>query len=683
MIRFILLMTMWLVALPAFANQSIPVDTGKVEASLVSSHNVVPPGGKFHVALRTALDDHWHTYWRNSGDSGEPVFVDWKVPEGILVGDISWPLPRTLATGPIINYGFEGTPLFPVEFTLAETAEIGSVFIVEADFYYLVCKDVCIPEQGKASLPIKVGPAEADTRWQAEINAALAATPKQSGIKGTIKKTAETVIMGFTGASSLSTAQDVHFFPYDQGVLGHSAPQAVRMGAKGLEITTAADYIWDNPMAETLSGVLAFTENGQRVGHEVTLAIGQSIDLGFAAVKPQAVGGITLLTAIFGALIGGLILNLMPCVFPVISIKALSIAKSAHGERSAIKREAWLYTAGVVATFLLLTFALLALKAGGSEIGWGFQLQSPKVVGVLAVLLFVIGLNLLGTFEFGSSLQNTGAELTQKSGAAGSFFTGALAVVVATPCTAPMMAGAVGYALAAPAAVTLAVFMALAIGFALPFLLIAYIPGMISKLPKPGPWMVTFKEVLAFPMFAAAIWLVWVLSLQAGEAGVLYVLAAMLAAAFAIWCFKRKARPVKIIGVMSMLAALALSVSLYPKQVALSHEADAWSAARVSELQAEGRPVFVDFTAAWCVTCKVNEKVVLDQARTRKLFGDTNTAFLIADWTNKNDVIAAELAKYGRAGVPLYLVYNQDSVSPVILPQVLTYDVIREAIAGK
>lgn len=683
MIRFILLMTMWLVALPAFANQSIPVDTGKVEASLVSSHNVVPPGGKFHVALRTALDDHWHTYWRNSGDSGEPVFVDWKVPEGILVGDISWPLPRTLATGPIINYGFEGTPLFPVEFTLAETAEIGSVFIVEADFYYLVCKDVCIPEQGKASLPIKVGPAEADTRWQAEINAALAATPKQSGIKGTIKKTAETVIMEFTGASSLSTAQDVHFFPYDQGVLGHSAPQAVRMGAKGLEITTAADYIWDNPMAETLSGVLAFTENGQRVGHEVTLAIGQSIDLGFAAVKPQAVGGITLLTAIFGALIGGLILNLMPCVFPVISIKALSIAKSAHGERSAIKREAWLYTAGVVATFLLLTFALLALKAGGSEIGWGFQLQSPKVVGVLAVLLFVIGLNLLGTFEFGSSLQNTGAELTQKSGAAGSFFTGALAVVVATPCTAPMMAGAVGYALAAPAAVTLAVFMALAIGFALPFLLIAYIPGMISKLPKPGPWMVTFKEVLAFPMFAAAIWLVWVLSLQAGEAGVLYVLAAMLAAAFAIWCFKRKARPVKIIGVMSMLAALALSVSLYPKQVALSHEADAWSAARVSELQAEGRPVFVDFTAAWCVTCKVNEKVVLDQARTRKLFGDTNTAFLIADWTNKNDVIAAELAKYGRAGVPLYLVYNQDSVSPVILPQVLTYDVIREAIAGK
>lgn len=683
MIKFILYMCMWLLlALPSFASQSISVDTGKVEASLISSHDVVPPGGKFHVALRTLLDDHWHTYWRNSGDSGEPVFIDWKVPEGVLVGDIAWPLPQTIATGPIINYGFEGTPLFPVEFTLPETAELGSVIMVDADFYYLVCKDVCIPEQGKASLPIKVGEAEVDTRWQAEINAALAATPKQSGIKGTINKTAENVVIGFTDASSLSTAQDVHFFPYDQGVLGHSAPQAVRVGSKGLEITTAADYIWDEPMAEILSGVLAFTQNGQRVGHEVTLTVGQTSDLGFSATKPQAVGGITLWTAIIGALIGGLILNLMPCVFPVISIKALSIAKSAHGERSAIKRDAWLYTAGVVATFLLLTFVLLALKASGSEIGWGFQLQSPKVVGVLAVLLFVIGLNLLGMFEFGTSLQNTGAELTQKSGAAGSFFTGALAVVVATPCTAPMMAGAVGYALAAPAAVTIAVFMALAIGFALPFLLIAYIPGLMSKLPKPGAWMVTFKEILAFPMFAAAIWLVWVLSLQAGEDGVLYVLAAMLAAAFAIWCFKRKGRLNRILGVVAILAALALSVSIYPKQVNLAHEVDAWSAARVSELQAEGRPIFVDFTAAWCVTCKVNEKVVLDQARTQALFAETNTAFLIADWTNKNDIIAAELAKYGRAGVPLYLVYHQNSVSPVILPQVLTYDVIKDAIAG-
>lgn len=686
MFRFIFSVCFWLLALPVFASQSIPVDTGKVEASLVSSHDVVPPGGKFHIALRTKLDPHWHTYWRNPGDSGEPVQIAWKVPEGMGIGEIAWPLPQTIATGPIINYGFEGTPLFPVEFTMPETAKLGSVIMVDADFYYLVCKDVCIPEQGKASLPIKVGELEADTRWQAEIESALAASPKPANLpaklKGAIRKTGETVTIGIEGNGSFLTAQEAYFFPYDQGVLGHSAPQTARAGSSGIELTTTADYMWDSPMAETLTGVLAYTENGKRVGQEITLAVGQSAKLGLAAIKTPSIGGVTLWSAIIGAFLGGLVLNLMPCVFPVISIKALSIAKSAHGERSVIKREAWLYTAGVLATFLLLTLALLALKAGGSEIGWGFQLQSPKVVGVLAVLLFVIGLNLLGMFEFGSGLQNTGAELTQKSGAAGSFFTGALAVIVATPCTAPFMAGAVGYALAAPAVVTLAVFMALAIGFALPFLLIAYVPGLLSKLPKPGPWMVRFKEILAFPMFAAAIWLVWVLSLQAGEDGVLYVLAAMLAASFAVWCLKGKKLLSKSLGALAVIAAIALPVSIYPKQAALAHDTDAWSAQRVAELQAEGRPIFVDFTAAWCVTCKVNEKVVLGQAKTQKLFADTNTAFLVADWTNKNDVIAQELAKYGRAGVPLYLVYHQDSVNPAILPQVLTYDVIKDAVSG-
>jgi len=686
MLRIILSICLWMFALPSFASQSIPVDTGKVNASLVSSHDVVPPGGSFHIALRTELDPHWHTYWRNPGDSGEPVHVEWKVPEGVTIGDIHWPLPQTLATGPIINYGFEGTPFFPVKFTVPATAEPGSVMIFDADFYYLVCKDVCIPEQGKASLPIKVGEAEIDARWDGEIKAALAGTPKAGNISGGIKKSGDTVIMGFENIPNWADVSGAHFFPYDQGVLGHSETQSVSIGKRGLEISTQAEYLWDDALPETLSGVLAFSKNGQRIGQEVTLNVGQTVDIGLAATPTTgkaAIGGVTLWTAIIGALIGGLILNLMPCVFPVISIKALSIAKSAHGERAAIRREAWLYTAGVIATFLLLTFVLLALKAGGSEIGWGFQLQSPKVVGILAVLLFVIGLNLLGLFEFGSGLQNTGSELTQKSGAAGSFFTGALAVVVATPCTAPLMAGAVGYALASPALVTLAVFMALAIGFALPFLLIAYVPGLLSKLPKPGPWMERFKEILAFPMFAAAIWLVWVLSLQAGEDGVLYVLAAMLAAGFAIWCLKRTGGLAKAFAAVAILAAIALPISTHPTQVNLAYETDAWSSARVSELQAEGRPIFVDFTAAWCVTCKVNEKVVLDQERTKQLFHDTNTAFLIADWTNKNDVIAQELAKYGRAGVPLYLVYNQNSVNPEILPQVLSYDVIKEAIAGK
>ncbi len=677
----------WFMAMPAFASQSVPVDTGKVTASLISSHDSVAPGQEFYIALRTVLDDHWHTYWRNPGDSGEPVQMDWELSEGVSAGEIHWPLPRTIPTGPIINYGFEGSPLFPVKFTVGPDVKPGSVITVRSNFYYLVCKDVCIPEQGSASLPIAVGEATEDTRWKTEIEAALAATPKRGSVQGGIKKSGAALELSFTDLPEGNFSK-VHFFPYEQGVLGHSDPQAATRGTDGLLLTTTPDYIWDDATPKTFEGVLTYEEGGQLKGTEVSLAVGQSLDIGAAAVPKAAVGGVTLWTAIIGALIGGLILNLMPCVFPVISIKALSIAKSAHGERSAIKREAWLYTAGVIATFLLLTIILLALKAGGAEIGWGFQLQSPKVVAVLAVLLFVIGLNLLGAFEFGSGLQNTGAELTQKSGAAGSFFTGALAVIVATPCTAPMMAGAIGYALAAPAIVTLAVFMALAIGFALPFLLIAYVPGLLSKLPKPGPWMVRFKEILAFPMFAAAIWLVWVLSLQAGEDGVLFALSAMLAVGFAIWLFKRKNTLGKLLGALAVFGAIALPLTITANTISTDVaagelHAENWSPTRVAELQAEGRPIFVDFTAAWCVTCKVNEKLVLNKAKTQKLFKDTNTAFLIADWTNKDDVIAAELAKYGRAGVPLYLVYSNNSVSPAILPQVLSHDVIRDAIAGE
>jgi len=406
-----------------------------------------------------------------------------------------------------------------------------------------------------------------------------------------------------------------------------------------------------------------------------------------SAVRPAAAaGGLTLFTAVIGALIGGLILNLMPCVFPVISMKALSLAKTAHGERAHIRREAWLYTFGVLATFLLLTLILLAVKAAGNEVGWGFQLQSPIIVGGLAILLFVIGLNLLGLFEFGAGLQNTGSGLAAKQGSAGTFFTGALAVIVATPCTAPFMAGAIGYALAQPALVTVLVFMSLAVGFALPFLLVAYFPQILSRLPKPGPWMERFKEILAFPMFGAAIWLVWVFSLQAGEVGILYLLSSMLAIAFAIWLFKRSGKTAKALGVLTLILALVLPFQAKQAEFVKGD----WSLAKIEELQSEGKAVLVDFTAAWCVTCKVNEITVLNKPKTQKLLADNNTVMLIADWTNKNDEIAQELARHGRVGVPLYLYYpprdnavsrdGQNSVSPVILPQILTYDVLKTAL---
>jgi len=693
----------------AWAGESTPVDTGKVVASLVSSHDGLSSGDDFSIALRTVLDAHWHTYWRNSGDSGEPVYIEWKLPETITPqGELVWPLPSRIATGPIINYGFEGEPLFTQDFKYSGTADTGQITI-GADVYYLVCKDVCIPEQASLSFDLALGDTREDILWASQIDLAKAGAPQaDSQISSAVSYDGESVKFSFNGIDPNADISDAYFYPYDQGIIAHSEPQTIQTGLledgrQGLLISAQPEYLWQEEAPQSLSGVLKYVQDGTPVGKVLALKSGAAVQTGIAPPKTpdqnvtSSVSGLTLFGAIFGAFIGGLILNLMPCVFPVISIKALSIARSAHEEKVQVKREAWIYTAGVVATFLALTVILLAVKAGGAQLGWGFQLQSPKVVGVLAVLLFAIGLNLFGVFELGSRLQNTGAELTQKSGALGSFFTGALAVIVATPCTAPFMAGAIGYALAQPALVTLLVFLFLAIGFALPFLLIAYVPGLLSRLPKPGPWMERFKEILAFPMFAAAIWLVWVLSLQSGAQGVLYVLAAMLSLAFAIWAFKGRNLILRGLGLIAFVLTVFLPVSLTSqatinspvKHAGSGFVEQAWSPETVETLRAEGRTVFVDFTAAWCVTCKVNERLVLSRAEAKNLFKDTNTAFLVADWTNKNDMIARELAKYGRSGVPLYLVFppkkagetgDQKSVRAEILPQVLTQTLLEEAI---
>lgn len=677
----------FLLCLPAQARQSMPLDTGKVTASLVSDHDTVAPGQSFYVALRTELDDKWHTYWRNPGDSGEPVQIDWKLPDGVTHGPIIWPLPKPIPTGPIINYGFEGIPLFPVQMTVPASAAPGDILTITADFYYLVCKDVCIPESGSLSLPIAVGKAELDGRWDGAIRVAISESPVRGGESGAIRKTSDQLIMEFTDLPDGDFSES-YFFPYEQGVLVHSDPQTVERTDQGLRITTTPDYIWDSSTPKVFEGILTYTDtNGNYVGTNIAMAVGGQLDIGAAqsgAGSAATIGGATLFTAIIGAFIGGLILNLMPCVFPIISLKALSLSKSAHSEKSEARRHAWLYTLGVLATFVLLVGVLLALKAAGNGLGWGFQLQSPKVTGVLALLMFVIGLNLLGVFEIGGSLQNTGQGLTQSSGPAGSFFTGALAVIVATPCTAPFMAGAMGYALAQPAMITFLVFMALGLGFAAPFLLLGYAPKLLAKLPKPGPWMARFKEFLAFPMFATAIWLAWVMGNQTGTEGLSILLIAALLIGFAIWLWRRGTLG-KMLGALAIIGALFLPLSQTTQaDAAIATDKIAWSPAKVEELLTEGRPVFVDFTADWCVSCKVNERLVLNTSRTQKLFEDTNTAFLIADWTNKNDEIAQELARYDRAGVPLYLYFHpdQDSVRGEVLPQILTHDMLSDVFRG-
>lgn len=682
-------------ATSAWAAESEPVDTGKVVAQLVSSHDAAAPGQTIDLALRTVLDDQWHTYWRNPGDSGEPVQMSWVLPDGARVDDILWPLPYAIPTGPIVNYGFEGAPMFPVRFTLPAEAAVGSLLMVELDAYYLVCKDICIPESGQLFLQILVGEPVVDERWNNMITLAKQRAPKIGEIRGGIEHRDGAVTLSFDTLPD-GDFSEAFFFPYDQGVVLPASPQNISGLPAALQLSAAGDFLWEGTAPETLTGVLGFKNGERSVGEIVTLKVGDDLGLGFvgpaAAAPPAApVNTMTLWGALIGAFIGGLILNLMPCVFPVISIKALSLTQKAHGERSAIRKEGWLYTAGVVATFMVLTGILLAVKAAGADIGWGFQLQSPIIVGLLALLLFAVGLNLLGLFEVGSGLQNTGGGLAQKDGALGAFFTGVLAVIVATPCTAPFMAPAIGFAFVQPTVMTVAIFMALAIGFALPFLALSYAPNLLRMLPKPGPWMVRFKEFLAFPMLLAAVWLVWVLSLQSGDRGVGKVLISMVLIGFAIWALKGRKGLSKALAAAALIGAIALPFTLRAQDASASvssQTAEVWSPARITELQAEGKNVFVDFTAAWCVSCKVNERLVLDTDATRALFAQTNTVKMIADWTNKDDAIAQELARHGRSGVPLYLVYRADgglgadnnAVSPQILPQVLSQSVLREAL---
>ncbi len=675
MFRFLLIVLfLWSCAMSVFARETLPLDTGRTEISLISDYDTVAPGQDFTVVLRMRFDPDWYTYWRNPGDSGEPVMIRWDLPEGFTAGDIQWPVPHIKWTGPIASYALDEEVLLPVTISIADTVDPSVPVTLDAHALFLVCADVCVPEDGKLSLVMGLGEAEIDPEGSDIIQVAQAAIPKIVSAKGGVVSQGEALT--FDLIELPAGFEPLEIYPNVRPVLAHSEPVTRTLGEDGFRFSGTSGYGWEDGAPESFAATLVDADGE---GVVVNFAVGESFNIG-PVTQPSAQASIGFFAAVIGAFIGGLILNLMPCVFPIISLKALSLAKTAHGERSATRRAGWAYTTGVLVSFAVFALVLIGLKAAGTSVGWGFQLQSPWLVGLLALLLFAIGLNLLGVYEIGGRLQNIGNDTVSKSGPFSSFLTGVLAVIVATPCTAPFMAGAVGYALASSAFITLAVFLALGLGFALPFLLVAYMPGLLARLPKPGTWMDTFKQFLAFPMFAAAIWLVWVLSLQAGAGGVLKLLLGGLALTFGIWLLRRKGNVAKLIGILALGLSIYLPVSVRAVDGEAVLSSQAWSADRVANLQAEGRPVFVDFTAAWCVTCKVNEGLVLNTRKTKALLERTDTAFLVADWTNKDDVIAAELKRFGRAGVPLYLVYTPDSADPEILPQILTYDILKEAL---
>ena len=687
-------------ALPAAA---APVQTGHIEAELVARDAGVTPGGTVYVALRQKIQTGWHTYWRNSGDSGEATQILWTLPPGWTAGEIIWAPPSRQPTGPLMNYGYKGEVLLPVAITAPKSARPGDTITLKAAAAFLVCEDICVPEDAVLTLdlPVVAGAPQPDARWGAAVTKALDAAPKPAGLTATFRKTEAGLQLAIAGAPLKGVDQSqAYFYPFKGTVIDHAKPQVIERGPEGLTLSLTSGYDFtQSPPPAALEGVLSVGGKAYELAAVEGLPPTGSSGLGPPPAEAPAAGAsLGLALAFVYALLGGLVLNLMPCVFPILAMKATSLAGHAH-EQSAARAQGLAFLAGVLATFLALAGVLIAIRAGGSAVGWGFQLQSPVVVAGLALLMLAVALNLSGLFEVGTSLQGVGTGLASKQGLAGAFFTGALAVVVAAPCTAPFMGPALGWALTQSAPVALAVFLGLGLGFAAPFTLAAFAPGLLARLPKPGPWMETFKKLMAFPMYGAAAWLVWVLTVQAGEMGLARVLAAAVVLALAAWVLglaqRRQAtggKPLALAVTGALLAVGAFVLVLVPAYgTAATVSADAapapgsipeavYSPEAVAEARAAGKPVFVNFTAAWCVTCQVNEKVAFATAEAADAFTRTGAVYLKADWTRKDAVIAAELARHGRAGVPLYLVYGVNNPDPVILPQFLTPAMVAKAL---
>jgi len=692
-----------------FAGQAFaqPVNTGHLTAELVAGKQAIAPGETIHIALRQQIRKGWHTYWRNAGDSGEATRLKWALPAGWTASDFTWPTPHRLPVGPLVNYGYTDEVLLPMTLTAPATARPGQSVTLSGAASFLVCAEICVPEDAtlKLTLPVVAAPGADDPRWAGPIAATLAAAPRPAGdLAAVFEKRPAGVALAVTGAALKGADMaDAYFYPFASTVIDHARPQVIERGPQGLTLTLTPGYDFQGPTPpKALAGVLSVGGKAYEIAATPGAPPAAASGLGPPPARISGGGAsanLGLASAALFALVGGLILNLMPCVFPILAMKAASLAGHGGGAHAEARRQGLAFGAGALATFLALAGLLIALKAAGSAIGWGFQLQSPPVVAVLALLILAVALNLSGLFEVGTSLQGVGSGLAGKSGLAGAFFTGALAVVVAAPCTAPFMGPALGWALTQPPIAALVVFAALGIGFAAPFVLVAFAPALLDRLPRPGPWMDAFRKALAFPMYAAAAWLVWVLTLQAGPDALVRILAAGVVVGLAAWlagAAQRQAalgrRPVALTAAVAVLAAGALfavvgpgyATPSAPGSSAGAGKADLpyepYSPARLAELRAEGRPVFVNYTAAWCVSCQVNDRVALSTKGVAKAMKDKNVAYLKADWTLKDADIAAELARYGRAGVPLYLVYGADGSDGVILPSILTEGIVVKAL---
>jgi len=663
-----------------------PVQAQHLTVELTPSPANFVAGQENTVGLHFKLDSGWHIYWVNAGDAGGPTTVEWTLPKGITAGPLLFPAPKRLPLGPLMDFGYEGDVTLPVKLQVAQGAKPG---MLQAKVDWLVCREVCIPGKALLGLSYSIGGSAGNQAQTDALQSAVKLLPQPlpSGAKSHVDVTQNAFALTLTTGQRIDHAE---FYPFDQGQVANAAVQKITPLADGVRI----DLVKDDTLTTMPAQLHGLVKLGDTLAYDVTAPVsgaaaafaispGDASTPAFPAPATSAntVSGVTLWGALGLALLGGIILNLMPCVFPVLFLKGLSLVQSTGEERSRTRKPGLVYTLGILVSFWVIVAVLLVLRTSGARLGWGFQLQSPAFIAVLCCGLFFFALSLAGMFDFGLSLTSAGGGLAQKQGYAGSFFTGVLATVVATPCTAPLMGAAIGFALAQPAWVAFAVFTAVAVGLALPYLLLSFFPAWTRVLPKPGAWMEVLKQVTSVPLFATVIWLAWVFGTlePTGVGAMALLLFGLLVIAIAAWVLGRW--PAKWGSAIAaiMLAAVALAIPLtHRTETKLTWQP--YSAAALADARAGGKPVFIDFTAAWCLSCKVNEAAVLNSSEVQQRLGSGGLVLMRADWTKYDPAITAELASLGRSGVPTYVIYPAHGGAPDVLPELLSKSVVLNAL---
>jgi len=644
-------------------------NTGQSSVTLLTESNQVGGEETLLVGLEFNLSPGWHTYWENPGDSGEGASIKWNLPSGFKASTILWPGPKRIPVEPLMTYGYEDKALLLTE--IKSPKEFSNPVKISAKINWLTCKDICIPQEGQVDMTLIKGPKVAN-QFTSKLKEVALTVPKNFPSPYRVSVINEKIFLQFEKEGSRNISE-AYFFPKEYGLVNYTADQKLERNDNSfsLELSSAEVQLKTN----TLKGVLKLKVDGIKEFYTLDLPLEKNTN------NPLVT--ISLLTAIIFAFLGGIILNAMPCVFPILSIKILSFIEQSQGSKEKLFHHGLVFSAGVLTTFLAVSALLIFLRASGEAIGWGYQLQSPWVVSLLIYLFVVIGIVFMGNIVLGSSFGNLGTLVQNQKDLTSSFFTGVLAVVVASPCTAPFMGPALGLALLQPGLKSILIFLALGIGFSLPYLILSIYPQLLSKLPKPGEWMQTLKQIMAFPMWASALWLAWVLSSQVDMQSVFAVLLGALLIALGLWLMEKTQNSASILRRLTLIFSLGLmifSIWLLPitsdnNSPSLKNEENAFSVQKLNSLRSEQKMVFLNFTADWCITCKVNEAIALNQDKVKKVLDEKNIIYLKADWTRKDPEIASMLASYGRTGVPLYLLFPSQG-DPIILPELLTEDLL-------